>query len=481
MGMPARVPILCKTPFVIDPNPLSGSCSARAGLSAVSRVFRSLGLPGSCSANLGNLRKRQRGYEEGQVMESLVLLHAAGGECMDDMDELRRDEGLQRMLQYEPVASRTVKDFLERFHDADLIEQAQAEAARQKMLAFIPEPSPALDRLACVLATSARKAAEKMEPQQFGTVDLDGTIIPSEKKTAKWTYKGNRGFQPLVAVWAETGLILADEFRDGNVPGLFSPLTCAKAAFAALPANLTQWGFRGDTACYENQLLRWLDDLQRDGGPKGRIEYAIGAPCHAGLLQSMHRVKETDWITQETEEDGTQRQWADLDYVPSLKYEGKELQPRRYIGIRLLKPQGILFADGSDRQHHTVVTNRTESGDRVLDWHREKAGTIEQVHDQVKNGLGGGRMPSGKFGANAAWFRIACIAFNVILALRAKWPDEELRTAHMKRLRFRIFHVTGRVVRDRRKFSLRVSASREWIQKLQALFDAFPLVTQATG
>lgn len=479
--MPARLPILHKTPFVIDPNPLSGSCSARAGLAAVSRVFRSLGLPGSCSANLDTLRKRQRGYEEGQVIESLILLHAAGGECMDDMDELRHDKGLQRILQYEPVASRTVKDFLERFHDADLIKQAQEEAAQQKMLAFIPDPSPALDRLACVLATSARKAAEKMEMQRTGTVDLDGTIIPSEKKTAKWTYKGSRGFQPLVAVWAETGLILADEFRDGNVPGVFSPLTCAKAAFAALPASVTQWGFRGDTACYENQLLRWLDDPQRDGGSPGRIEYAIGAPCHAGLRQSMQRVEETAWITQETEADGTQRQWAELDYVPSLKYEGKDSQPRRYIGIRLLKAQGVLFADGSDRQHHAVVTNRTEPGDRVLNWHREKAGTIEQVHDQVKNGLGGGRMPSGKFGANAAWFRIACIAFNVILALRANWPDEELHTAHMKRLRFRIFHVTGRVVRDRRKFSLRVSASREWIQKLQALFDAFPLVTQATG
>lgn len=414
-------------------------------------------------------------------MESLILLHAAGGECMDDMDELRCDEGLYRILQYQPVASRTVKDFLERFHDADRVARAQAEAIRQEMLAFIPEPSPALDRLGCVLATSARKAAEAMGVQRIGTVDLDGTIIPSEKKTAKWTYKGNRGFQPLVAAWAETGLILADEFRDGNVPGVMSPLTCTKTAFAALPASVTQWGFRGDTACYENHLLRWLDDPLRDGGPKGRIEYVIGAPCHNGLLQAIHRVKETAWITQETEADGTQRQWAELDYVPSLKYEGKDFQARRYIGIRLLKPQGVLFSDGGDRQHHAVVTNRNETGDRVLDWHREKAGTIEQVHDQVKNGLGGGRMPSGKFGANAAWFRIACIAFNVILALRSQWPDEELRTAHMKRLRFRIFHVTGRVARDRRKFSLRLCASREWIRKLQILFDAFPLVTHATG
>ena len=90
-------------------------------------------------------------------------------------------------------------------------------------------------------------------------------------------------------------------------------------------------------------------------------------------------------------------------------------------------------------------------------------------------------MPSGKFGANAAWFRIACIAYNVILAVRAKWPDETLRTAHMKRLRFSIFNVSGRVVRDRRKMWLRLAASREWIAQLTQLFEAFPLLTHATG
>lgn len=296
-----------------------------------------------------------------------------------------------------------------------------------------------------------------------------------------WTYKGIKGYQPLVAAWAETGLVLADEFRDGNVPGDVTPLTCARAAFAALPADVEHRAFRGDTACYENRLLAWLDDPQRAGGPEGRIEYAVGAPCHAGLVASLKRVTDVAWVTQHTEADGTQRQWADLDYVPSARYEDKEARPRRYIGIRLLKAQGTLFADGSDRQYHAVVTNRTEAGATVVDWHREKAGTIEQVHDQVKNGLGGGRMPSGKFGANAAWFRIACIAYNVILALRAKWPDEELRNAHMKRLRFAIFHVTGRVVRDRRKISLRLAASRQWIQHLVQLFEAFPLVTQATG
>jgi len=206
--MPARVPILWKTPFAIDPEPLTGSCSSRAGLSGVSRVYRSLGLPGSCAANLGALKNRQRGLESGQNIESLVVLHAAGGECMDDMDRLREDEGLVRILGYDLPSSRAVKDFIERFHNDDNISKAQAQATDQQKLAFIPEPTPALVALGSVLTTSARQAGKAMGAQSFGTVDLDGTIIPSEKKAAKWTYKGMKGYQPLVAMWAEMGLVL---------------------------------------------------------------------------------------------------------------------------------------------------------------------------------------------------------------------------------------------------------------------------------
>ena len=50
--------------------------------------------------------------------------------------------------------------------------------------------------------------------------------------------------------------------------------------------------------------------------------------------------------------------------------------------------------------------------------HREKAGTIEAVHDVVKNELAGGVMPSKYFGANAAWLRLAVIAHNVLFSMR---------------------------------------------------------------
>ena len=52
------LPLLHKTPFVLDERPLLEATSPHAGLLSVSRVFRSLGLPQLIDANL-DLRKRQ--------------------------------------------------------------------------------------------------------------------------------------------------------------------------------------------------------------------------------------------------------------------------------------------------------------------------------------------------------------------------------------------------------------------------------------
>jgi hypothetical protein len=56
---------------------------------------------------------------------------------------------------------------------------------------------------------------------------------------------------------------------------------------------------------------------------------------------------------------------------------------------------------------------------RLLEWHREKAGTIEAAHDVLKNELAGGVLPCGRYGANAAWFRLAVITYMEVLVLPA--------------------------------------------------------------
>jgi hypothetical protein len=67
------------------------------------------------------------------------------------------------------------------------------------------------------------------------------------------------------------------------------------------------------------------------------------------------------------------------------------------------------------------------------------------------------------------------------VAVRQAWPDETLHNAKAKRVRFVLVNVTGCFSRDRRKITLRLSASIEWIKRLLKLFARFPLATHPTG
>jgi hypothetical protein len=127
------------------------------------------------------------------------------------------------------------------------------------------------------------------------------------------------------------------------------------------------------------------------------------------------------------------------------------------------------------------VTNRTDRGDRVIDWHREKAGTIEHVHEETKNGLAGGGLPSGKFGANAAWFRFALLTYNVMSLIRGLALDGELRRAKINTLRLHLIHVAGRMNRCGCKRKLRFCAPPQTIQRIQRIWAVFELPTQATA
>jgi len=479
--MRKKTPLLEKTPFAIAHAPMQGALTANAGLAAVSRVLRSLDCGPACQAWL-HIKQRNRGYAPAQFIEPLVMLNAAGGDCMEDMKVLREDAAMEKMLGYVPPSVRAVGDFLAHFHDQDKRQQAQEQAQRQERLAFIVEENAPLQGLQRVQRALLAKLDQISALPSVATIDQDATIIESRKREATYTYKGIKGYQPMVAAWAEAGLVVADEFRDGNVPAQMAPLNCAKQAFAALPREMQALYFRGDSACHEAGLINWLRDESREDGPQGFIGFAVSARMSVELAQTMRAVPETQWKTFGHDRDGTVRQWAELDFVPSEKTEKKDIVPLRYVGLRLTKAQGELFADGNEHHYHALLSNRWEmDGGDLITWNRAKAGTIEQVHDEMKNGLGAGQLPSAKFGANAAWFRIACIAFNVMSALRRAWPDESVKNAHPKRLRFVIFSTAGRFVRDRRKISLRFAAPKQWVRNFIRLFEAFPLVTRATG
>jgi hypothetical protein len=479
--MSARIPLLNKTPFVLDPRPLTEASSAHAGLLATSRAFRALGVPDLIAAQL-KLRKRQRGYNEGQMMESLILLQTVGGDCPEDIRLLSNDPCMERGLGYRPPKVTAVREFLELFHDEDIALQRPGRDVQKSFIMPSTEPVAALQQVqAHMVRRIARRYEAQDQAQRIATVDQDATIIESHKTAALFHYKGGRGYQPMLAVWAEADLVLADEFRDGNVPARQEPVTCAKEAFAALPANITARYFRGDSACHEGELLKWLTHADRATEPGGAIGFAVSASTSSDLGQALKQIPDKAWATFDTEPDGTLRQWAEVPFVPGERYERKDSPPLRYVGLRLLKPQGVLFADGSDRHHHAVITNRDLPGDKLLDWHREKAGTIEHVHDEIKNALGGGHMPSQRFAVNAAWFKVALLSYNLASAIKGLCFDPEERTVRFKKYRLLLVHLSGRMNRNNCVMGLRLCAPVEAIKRMQKVWEVFPLKTHATA
>ncbi len=376
-------------------------------------------------------------------------------------------------------STRRVIEVLQRLLSPEI---ALSRAQQKSFILPASEPVQALRQVQAGLVQNVVKVhAQQGEALTIATIDQDATIIESHKEAAQPHDEGGRGYQPMVAVWAEADLVVADEFRDGNVPARQAPLSCAQAAFAALPASVKQRYFRGDSACHEAGLLDWLRHPDRAQEPGGAIGFAVSAVMSAELAAAVAAVPEKNWVTLGTEADGTRRQWAEVPFVPGEARERKDTQPLRYVGLRRLQPQGVLFADGSDRRHHAVVTNLDWDGGRLLQWHREKAGTVEHVHDEVKNGLGGGHVPSQHFNANAVWFKLALLAYNVVSAIRRLALGAEERDVRLKQFRLRVVRLGGRMSRFQCTLRLRLCAGREAIARLQRIWAVFALPTQATA
>ena len=450
---PTASPLL----FEIDPEPITETLTAWGGVPLAVQAFRSLGLPASIERHV-HIKQRERGYDEATMVESFVVLNALGGECLDDFQHLREDAGLKEMLGHEIPSPEAARQFLYQFHGAEKIEEAK-QRREPDQIAYIPEENDGLAGLGEVNRELVRELGKRCPEQRIATLDQDATIIESRKREALYTYEGGRGYQPMLVVWAEMDVVLADEFRDGNVPAMMAPLAVAKRAFAAAPDTVETFYYRGDSASHETHLMQWLRDEKREGGPQGRIGFAISARMSAALHQAILQIPEAGWEGYGEAHVGEIRECAEIDFVPGEKGEHKDTHPLRYVAIRIRPRQEELFRDGSRVKHFAIVSNLWEwQPGRLIQWHREKAGTVEAVHDVVKNELAGGVMPSKYFGANAAWLRLAVISHNVLTALKRLALPAELLRARPKRLRFLIFNTAGRLVQHARNMVLRLAA-----------------------
>jgi len=175
-------------PFDVEVEEQSEALTARAGLTLVPETMEALEVERAVSEEV-KTKQRNSGYSEAERVTAIVLLLAAGGDCLDDIGVLAADEGLCRLLGRDRLPSPdTLRRFLNAFHDDALIEAAKARRPPRQE-AFIPDESPALAGLAAVNTRLIRRV-DTLRPAARATLDHDATLQESHKRDALPHYKG---------------------------------------------------------------------------------------------------------------------------------------------------------------------------------------------------------------------------------------------------------------------------------------------------
>ena len=386
--------------------------TANAGLALFGEFIRGLGLKRWLDTEMPKPGSR-RGYAASAYVTPLVLMLNGGGRSLEDLRTLKNDSALSHLLKQDTLPSTdAVGDWLRRTGAGE-----------------------GLDGLGCI---NQRAVATRL--RQIGltahTLDGDASQIVAEKEAAQFTYKGEQGYMPMIGHLAEAGVIIFDEFREGNIAPSTENFEFIQACEARLPKGHRIAHVRLDSAGYQADIVNHCEDTGKT--------FAIGGRLDAPTQLAIAKIPEAAWTT-----------YADCAVAETVHSMGETKKAFRLIVVKYRR-QAELFDDAP--KYHVIISNRVESTEATLIWYRQRGETSENGIKELKIGFGMERMPCGQFAANAAFFRIGVIAHNLFVlfkhgALGADWQRHKVAT-----VRWRLFHLPGKVVRHAGSWVLKVAA-----------------------
>lgn len=507
-------------PFRYEAEKTESGMTALAGLPAYLELGTVCGLSDSIRRHMQVCAGRTQGWTDKQVVMTLVLLNVAGGDCVDDVRVLEGDEGFVRVLrrvelsglkrkerraeerQWRKQQKRAVPSPSAIFRYLGAFNDPLEEAKRGMGHAFIPAPNEHLENLGQV-NRDMLEFAQRKTPQKEATIEQDATVAVSSKADALWSYQGDRAYQPLTTYWKEQDMVVRSEFRDGNVPAGFHNLRVLKESLGLLPEGVVKAYYRSDTAAYQQDLLRYCAEGKNERF--GVIEFAVGVDVTAEFKRAVAEVEEAEWHSLERmangSRSGAEQEWAEVCFVPNWVGYHKNGPEYRFLAIREpLRQRELPGMEGPQLPFPTlnigevrykltgVVTNRDLPGDDVIHWYRARCGKAEEVHAVMKNDLAGGHLPSGRFGANAAWWAMTVLAYNLNSLMKRLVMPEGWAPKRLKAMRFGFIRVAGRVVTHARRLVIRLSESHpayrlllEVRQRIHALWHEYAGASMAPG
>jgi len=390
----------------------------RSGLAIYSEFLRSSGIK-ELVEDLMPSPGSNRGYRAWQYIEPILLMLIGGGRHIEELREIIEDEGLRRLTGMKKVPSTsTVGDWLRR----------QGNGL-------------GLLRIKGVIKGFVKRALRVDSHNEY-TLYSDPTIIEAEKQGALMTYRGVRGYRPIITVFKEFPVIVDHEFRGGNAVGkVFETI---KRAYEVLPEGKRIVHASLDSEYYRADVMEYL----RSKGTR----FTIAVDKDVAVKELIKGIKE--W-----------RPFRDSAGVLTNKEIGEAVHTMnklsfsfRLIVLRWRPEQGDLFNDGYC--YHCIATDLEGSAEEVV-WNYNERVHIENVIKEIKNGFGMESMPTGDFGANSFWFSLGVLAYNSFIVKKHLVLPDGFRRKTIQSMRWLFYEVAGKVVEHARGMCLKIYADIE--------------------
>lgn len=426
--------------------------TSRAGLVTVPELINRLQLSEVAERHLPAAGSN-RGYRPSGIFDLMMLLFHNGGKCLDDISDLVKEKPLLKLFGCNKLPSaRTLGNFLRR------------TGSDSKAMAGLTE----INRHLLAAGLGGRKQV---------TLDIDATVIESNKREAKWTYKKHKGYTPMVGHITETDQVVEVEFRDGNEPPNKQNLEFIKRCETALPEGVAVTKVRIDAAGYQSEVINYL--MQNDK------KFAIRAKMDATLKESISSIKERDWqplIMADGTESRTEQvartvhTMCETEKAFTLVVQKKRIDEGENVNLET-------FIDGEDNSvshgiyiYRAIATNMESKSDSdIVQWYNLRGETSENRIKELRSDFSGANLPCGDFHANAAWFKLSSLAYNLFALMRMVLPMK-WATARAPTIRMKLYAVAGQIVRHARQWTLNLGGGYlEIIEEAVLAIRSYPL------
>lgn len=354
------------------------------------------------------------GYAPSEYIFPLILMLNGGGRSLEDMRVIRNDEGLREILHIQRMpSSDAIGDWLRRMGGNGGIE--------------------GLEKVGQALILQGMKK----DGMEAYSLDIDATGIEAEKKSAAMTYKGYVGYMPIVGHLAENGLVIGDEFREGNVSPVSRNLEFIKHCIKQMPEGKRIGYVRADSAAYQAEIINFC---QKEG-----IGFAIGADLDSAVVEAIKNIPEAGW-----------KKYQKGSIAETVHCMNKTKKAFRLIVIKRPYQQNLFTAEDPHIKYTVIATNRVEEAEDVVGWYNQRGEHSENRIKDLKIGFGMERMPCGQFEANAVFFRIGVLAYNLFRLFLLKVLDRSWHKHQVQTIRWRLYQIAGKIVYHSNAISLKL-------------------------